>query len=239
MTQDYSKLYQHGTLATLVPGLYDGTLPVGELLKNGDSGIGTATGLGGEMVVLDGQAYLVTSDGQVNVLPAETLVPFATVHFADKDLPADVVVNEGPQELEDKILAKHAFKNIFFAVRLTGEFATIKTRAVAKQQRPYPPLSDVAAAQSVFEEGDSHGTLLGYFSPDLFQGMASAGFHLHYLNDAHSMGGHVLDFKIKNGQLTIQPFASVEQHFPLDNSEFMEHDFDLTQMDSEIRISES
>ncbi|MCC2728542.1 acetolactate decarboxylase, partial [Blautia sp. MSK22_86] len=34
-------LYQHGTLALLVPGLLEGTTTIGELLKHGDTGIGT------------------------------------------------------------------------------------------------------------------------------------------------------------------------------------------------------
>lgn len=239
MTQQQSKLYQHGTLATLVPGLFAGTMKLGEILKNGDTGIGTATGLGGEMIVLDGRPYLVKSTGKIDVLPAETMVPFATVHYADHDLPATVVHDLDEAHLGDVVFDKRALKNIFFAVQITGKFSHVKTRAVAAQERPYPPLSAVADQQAIFTEEDSQGTLVGYFSPELFQGMAAAGFHLHYLNDTHTMGGHVLDFTVSEGQLTLQPFSSVEQHFPVDNEEFMAHDFDLGQMDAEIKHSES
>lgn len=48
-----SKVFQHGTLGMLVPGLFDGTMTISELLKHGDWGIGTASGLDGEMIVLD------------------------------------------------------------------------------------------------------------------------------------------------------------------------------------------
>lgn len=41
--KDTKKLFQHGTLALLVPGLFDGTLPLSSLLEHGDTGIGTAT----------------------------------------------------------------------------------------------------------------------------------------------------------------------------------------------------
>ena len=34
-------LYQHGTLAQLVSGLFEGNLSIGELLEHGDTGIGT------------------------------------------------------------------------------------------------------------------------------------------------------------------------------------------------------
>lgn len=239
MTKNFSKLFQHGTLATLVPGLFDGTFPVGDLLKKGDTGIGTAAGLGGEMVVLDGTAYLVKSDGQIDILPDDTLVPFATVHFDKTDQVGEKVVDLAENDLGEKIFSKRSLQNVFFAVKITGQFKHVKTRAVAAQTRPYPTLSQVADKQAVFEENESQGTVIGYFSPELFQGMASAGFHLHYLNDDHSLGGHLLDFKVSEGTLTIQPFESVEQHFPLDNDEFMGHDFELGEMDSQIRHSES
>ncbi|MFT9270106.1 MAG: acetolactate decarboxylase, partial [Liquorilactobacillus nagelii] len=38
-------LYQHGTLALLVPGLLTGTLTLKELMAHGDTGIGTGEGL--------------------------------------------------------------------------------------------------------------------------------------------------------------------------------------------------
>ena len=44
-------LYQHGTLALLVPGLLKGTISMGELLKHGDTGIGTGEGLDGELII--------------------------------------------------------------------------------------------------------------------------------------------------------------------------------------------
>lgn len=54
-------LYQHGTLALLVPGLLEGTTTIGELLKHGDTGIGTGEGLDGELIILDGVAYKVAN----------------------------------------------------------------------------------------------------------------------------------------------------------------------------------
>ncbi len=37
-------LYQHGTLAQLVPGLLEGTTTIGDILSHGDTGIGTGEG---------------------------------------------------------------------------------------------------------------------------------------------------------------------------------------------------
>ena len=42
MTNDVKRVYQHGTLALLIPGLFTGTMTVAELLTHGNFGIGTA-----------------------------------------------------------------------------------------------------------------------------------------------------------------------------------------------------
>lgn len=239
MQKDTKKMYQHGTLALLVPGLYDGTQSIGELLKHGDYGIGTAQGLGGEMIVFDGVAYLVLNTGEVQVLTDDVLTPFATVHFNDENSATQTVSELDFKQLTQKILAQHAYQNIFFSVTLRGKFKYMKTRAVAKQAKPYPPLVAVADKQSVFEANETTGTVVGYYAPQLFEGMAVAGFHLHYLDDKHEMGGHILDFTIQEAKLSLQPFSSVEQHFPIEDPTFMQTDFELDGLSKQIRQAES
>ena len=68
--------------------------------------------------------------------------------------------------------------------------------------------------------------------------MAAAGYHLHYLNDAKKMGGHILGFEIDQAQVYLQPFATIEQHLPIDNQEFMEHQADLESMGQQIKSAE-
>ena len=75
-------LYQHGTLALLVPGLLEGTTTIGELLKHGDSGIGPGEGLDGELIILDGEAYKVGQSGVAERVPDDFTMPFANVHHA-------------------------------------------------------------------------------------------------------------------------------------------------------------
>jgi hypothetical protein len=49
--------FQVSTLGTLGIGLYEGSLPIGDLLQHGDFGLGTFDALDGEMVVVDGQVF--------------------------------------------------------------------------------------------------------------------------------------------------------------------------------------
>ncbi|MEJ1326100.1 acetolactate decarboxylase [Latilactobacillus sakei] len=110
MTFDYQRVYQHGTLALLVPGLFTGTLSVADLLTHGDFGIGTAHGLAGEMIILDGQAYQVTGEGQVNQLAPTDMVPFATVHFQAPELPNQTLGTVTKAELEARDLSTTAIE---------------------------------------------------------------------------------------------------------------------------------
>ena len=236
--KDYQTLYQHGTLGMLVPGLFEGTLPVSDLLKHGNTGIGTATGLDGEMVVLDGVSYLVKSSGQIIHLAGDVKVPFATVHYHDPKLAGFTLENKTDAQVKETILQKYPYQNIFFAVNIKGTFAHVKTRAVQGQKKPYPTLVEVAEKQAVFAEADSQGTIVGYFAPKLFQGMAAAGFHLHYLNDDRTMGGHLLGFTIKKAEVSIQPFTNVNKHFPLENTTFLHENLDLDSMSAQIHQAE-
>ncbi|MFM8973036.1 MAG: acetolactate decarboxylase, partial [Actinomycetota bacterium] len=72
-------VHQASSIDALLKGAYDGDLTLGELLEQGDLGLGTVQALDGELVVLDGVCYQVTADGVVR-RPAPTMrTPFAVV----------------------------------------------------------------------------------------------------------------------------------------------------------------
>ena len=72
-------MYQVSTLQALVLGYSRTVVTVGELLKHGDTGLGTFEGVGGEMIVTDGHCYCAANDGTVIEASDETGVPFAAV----------------------------------------------------------------------------------------------------------------------------------------------------------------
>ncbi|KRM96747.1 alpha-acetolactate decarboxylase [Liquorilactobacillus aquaticus DSM 21051] len=217
-------LYQHGTLALLVPGLLAGTLTMKELLQHGDTGIGTGEGLNGELIILDGIPYQADSFGKVHVLKNDFTMPFANIHLADFKFLTDLK-DADPEKFATAALSGKTNSNTFFSVRVKGNFSYMKTRAVVKSAPPFDTLEETAKKQSIFEKHDVEGTLLSYYSPTLFHGAAVGGFHNHFLANDHSIGGHVLDFKLASGKLDIQLFDTLEQHLPVDNTEFMDHDF--------------
>jgi len=230
-------LYQHGTLALLVPGLLDGTITMKELLEHGDTGIGTGEGLDGELVILDGVPYQVDSDGKVNVVKDDFTLPFANSHFAEYRHLTEIDQLSQP-ELDKKILSMTS-NNTFFSLLVHGTFTNIKTRAVKKSHKPYATLGKTAENQSIFLKESVEGTLLSYYSPQIFDGAAVGGFHHHFLSDDHDFGGHVLGFGGATGKVEIQQFDTLEQHLPIQNKDYMNYDFSDWDILGEIHNAEN
>lgn len=230
-------LYQHGTLALLVPGLLAGTLTMGELLQHGDTGIGTGEGLDGELIILDGTPYQVDSAGRVNVVADAFTLPFANSHFAAYK-PLMTVIAATRSAVEKQILATAEQPNIFFSVKLTGTFTDVTTRAVAKSQPPYDSLAETARHQSIFKRKQVEGTLLSYYAPQLFDGVAVGGFHYHFLSADHDFGGHLLEFGQASGTVMIQTFATLEQHFPVADAAYQHHDFSQDNIMADLHQAE-
>lgn len=234
---DKTTLYQHGTLALLVPGLFQGTQRIADLMTHGDTGIGTLTGLDGELIMLDGVVYQINAAGQVRVVDDTEMVPFANVHFADFK-PAGVLHELSYQVLQTELAARAAHPNAFYAVQIRGTFSAVKTRAVAKQNVPYPSLTETAAAQSEFERSQDQGVLSGYYAPALYAGAAVPGFHLHYLSADHQFGGHVLSATVADATAEIQIFTDLQLHLPVMDSDFRAADLTQADMNDQIKQAE-
>ncbi len=234
----HTSLYQHGTLALLVPGLLTGTMTMGELLKHGDTGIGTGEGLDGELIILDGKPYKVDGSGKVSLVPDDFTMPFANAHYAQYS-PLAELENVSLDDLNEQVISLSQATNTFFSIEVNGTFSNVKTRAVRKSTPPFDTLAQTASKQSVFTRDEVKGTLLSYYSPDLFEGAAVGGFHHHFISDDRTFGGHVLDFHLVKGNVFYQLFDTFEQHLPTQNKAYMDHDFSGDNIAETIRDSES
>lgn len=70
-----------------------------------------------------------------------------------------------------------------------------------KQEPPYTRLIDSARRQPEETQEDVNGTVIGFFTPELFHGIGSGGFHIHFANDDRNFGGHILDFEVDDVKL--------------------------------------
>jgi acetolactate decarboxylase len=211
-------LFQASTIGALLEGAYDGDLTFAELAEHGDFGLGTLNGLDGEMIALDGRFYRADVDGAITEVDPAARTPFAVVtHF---DPPIDgsskVMPGEEPEEHEallktlDLIIPPGAAS---CAIRLDGHFPLVRARSVPRQESPYRPLAEVVGEQHVFELTDVSGTMLGFRFPDYVEGIEVSGYHLHFISEDRSRGGHVLDSLA--GDLRIGIDLSSELHVEL------------------------
>lgn len=212
------RLYQVSTIEALLAGLYDGSVEIGEVLEQGDFGLGTFDRLDGELILLDGEIYQAAFDGSVNRMPPETRTPFiALTQFeADQRLRAEAGLTFA--EFKTWLEGKLPSRNLIYGVRVDGRFRDIVYRSVPRQeQKPYPPLVDVVRRQAVFRSEDIGGTLLGFWCPDFTAGLNVPGFHLHFLSDDRRHAGHVLDFSIDGGEVQLDLTNGLELQLPVDS----------------------
>ena len=208
------EIFQTSTIDALLSGVYDGDLSVAQLLKHGDLGLGTFDALDGEMVVLDGQCYQVTSDGKVGKADPRQLTPFATVCRFGPELSFQIHEKTSSAQVQQMIDARATNPNLFYAIKLTGTFETVHTRSVPRQIKPYPPLKQVTAQQPEFQLGATEGVIVGFRCPAFVKGLNVTGYHLHFLNQDRTAGGHLLDYTLIKGTCQIDAVSHYSLRLP-------------------------
>ena len=64
-----------------------------------------------------------------------------------------------------------------------------------------------------------------------------AGYHLHFLNDEHTAGGHAFDFLFEEGVVEIMTVSELRLSLPT-SGPFLAADLDSRDLDEGIRKSE-
>jgi acetolactate decarboxylase len=195
------RITQVSVINALMVGRYGGVMPIPELLRYGDFGVGTLDHLDGELVVLGGRAYQVRGDGVVVEVDPDRSTPFATVTRFEQDGEFPCPQVDGLTDLNARLDDALRQENNFVAVRVDGRFASITLRSVHRQEPPYRPLGDVAKGQTVWTHGDVIGTLVGVRCPAWVGGLNVPGYHWHFLSDDRKVGGHVLDCRAREGRV--------------------------------------
>ena len=221
--QKNSALYQTGTINALLDGLYNGEVNFKQLKEKGDFGIGTFNTLDGEMLGFDGQFYQVKSDGIAYPVNDSLKTPFAVVTHFNKDISTQLRDTLNYKGLIQYLDSKIPTANIFYAIKIQGEFNYIKTRSVPKQTKPYPTLVTVVAKQSTFTFTNVKGTLVGFRFPDYTSGINVPGYHFHFITDDKLKGGHLLQLSGINATVAIDAIHSIQLVLPR-NSIFYEMD---------------
>jgi acetolactate decarboxylase len=230
-------IQQFSFVDALVAGLYDGAFDAAAIMSQGTLGVGCGDALDGELVLIDGSLYVCRADG-VSLAQPDAVIPFAEVARFE---PTYSQTLSGPiseaefEALVDALVPSH---NLFYAIRVDGQFASVTVREAVRQQRPFRGLAEAVGDQHEATITATMGTLLGFKGPDVFQGLSVADYHLHYLSDDRSLGGHSMDFELSAGTLTIEAYANFMLRLPQTES-YLSAELDDINADAAIRAAES
>jgi acetolactate decarboxylase len=208
------ELYQSSTMGALLDGVYDGDVTIADILHHGDFGLGTFNHLDGEMVILDGVCYHLRADGSATVADDADRTPFAAITRFKAD---HTLVLTDPMNRADTIARIDSLigsPNLMYAIRISGQFSELSSRTVMTQKRPYPSFIKATAGQAESRRTDVTGTLAGFRLPEYDQGISVAGYHLHFLDEDRSQGGHALDFQIRRGEARICTLSELHLSLP-------------------------
>ena len=213
-----NKMFQVSTLHALVAGYTRGVITVKELESQGDVGLGTFAGVDGEMILLDGTCYRARHDGTV-VRPApDTGVPFASVASVEGGTAFQMGETRGIEALKHELTCKiddaYALNSMHVAV-VNGTFASVSARSESAYHADHVTLKDMLATtqrEFVFENLD--GTLVCVYHPDFMDGINAPGWHVHFLSEDRTRGGHVFDLALASGQVVMHKIDRIEIQLP-------------------------
>ncbi|MCP4176654.1 MAG: acetolactate decarboxylase [bacterium] len=207
-------LYQAGTITALLKGLYQPTITVKQATDNADIGLGCGVGLG-EITFVNGKCFVADPYGKVKQLTGNDGLAFFTgVKFSPEIIYSvkDILT---VKQLEANIDKHLKSKNIFYAIKITGEYNVVFARSEDVDTPPYTPLLGwMKNHQHKFSYKNIKGTLVGFKCPSLIKGIGVVGYHIHFLSSDNKLGGHVLGVNIKSAKIEIQPINDLKLILP-------------------------
>ena len=215
-----SKMFQVSTLQTLALGYTRKVITVGELMRHGETGLGTFEDVNGEMIAIDGKCYRAMEDGTVEKASDDRGVPFSSVAYMENyrefELSGNYDMTALKNELNNRIEEDFAL-NSMHVIQIHGTFEKIYARSEAPYRAHHVTLKEMLdTTQTSFEFSNISGTLVGVYDPDYMDGINAAGWHLHFINDERTKGGHVYDLKMSHGSVRLARKNSIEIQLPKD-----------------------
>lgn len=199
-------MYQIGLVPAFLNGIYTSDFNFKSLSKKGDIGLGTINQLNGEMIALDGRFYSIDKNGVASEIADSIFTPYAVVSFFKPQHFYSIRDISSLSNLNQHLISLLDNTNIFYMIRIDGEFASLQLRSETCQCMGGVPIAELLEKNQVeFSIEKSKGTLVATFSPAYTKNMCITDFHYHYLNANKTTGGHVFDLKVVSAQISIQP----------------------------------
>lgn len=217
--QEFADTISHaGVYSDLARGDYEGFYAITNLLRYGDHGLGTYSGLDGEMIIHSGIIYRANASCSLAPASVSNQTPYAVITFFSPDRMFDV-------EKMDQPLFKRALdmrrkqSRVPQAIQVQGLYKSLTIRSVPKQEPPWKPL-DVALKEGAPEKvlTNVNGVMVGYYYPEYLSPLHPSGYHLHFIDDSRQIGGHVLDFQIAHARISIDSSPNLQVFLPTNSA---------------------
>jgi acetolactate decarboxylase len=100
-------------------------------------------------------------------------------------------------------------------VRIDGFFEKVSARSESATHAHHVELKEMLSkTQRDFFFERIKGTLVGVYFPDYMDGINAPGWHLHFLSQDHTRGGHVFDLDLVSGSVQLAKLHSVQIRLP-------------------------
>ena len=213
-----NKMYQISTLQALALGYTRAVVTAEQLLEHGDTGLGTYEDVNGEMITLDGRCFRASDDGSITEVDPEEGVPFASITRLHGDEEFDISQKQDIQSLKtalDLKIEEHFGLNSMHVARIDGDFEWIDARSEEAYRSHHVELKDILGkTQKSFRFENIRGSLICIYYPDYMDGINAPGWHLHFISEDRSCGGHVFDLNMKEGRARLDKISNIEIHLP-------------------------
>ena len=125
-------------------------------------------------------------------------------------------VTEEPEteQLTLKIDEKFGLNGIH-AARIDGRFSKVSARSASAYRSQHIELKDILSeTQHSFELENIAGTLVCIYFPDYMDGINMPGWHMHFISEDRSKGGHVFDLEMISGHVRMTRLDRIEIKLP-------------------------
>ncbi|GEM_PF-1115304 len=193
-------VFQVSTPSHVEQGRVRASTTLSELKSFGDMGIGTFDRHDGELILINGDFYRITYNGDVKIPSASSSSPYAVVTKFEPNLDTSLPGPMTREQLErhlDKLIPN---RNLFCVFYIRGNFRSMRARsqrASSGGSRPTP----LQQRQSIFEFTDVYGTLVGIRAPEYLEAVNTPGYQFTFLNEERNGGGKVIDLFMTEGRI--------------------------------------
>jgi acetolactate decarboxylase len=203
-TEEKDGLFHYSIWWALVNLIYDGELTAGNLKREGDIALGSYNGLSGELVMVDGILYKVAEDGSVFEAEDNELICYANATWFNPNNFYEIDGSISYDSLRSNLSSNFPSDNQFYGLRIHGDFEYMKCGGVPEQEKPYTQgLDELLPNRPVYERENFSGTMVGFYCPDFIGNINVPGFHLHFISDDATFGGHVMEFNARKLEVGI------------------------------------